>query len=150
MVKFSGASQKCCYLQNVFKYWWFQTKQLTMLLGFIKLYKQNQLEKILIFTIYQNYILALSFNRALNNKILRAFLTNFFLLSSNFMSSWGSVQRVFAVLHANVFVSQHCWLREFARRLHTGLQVPRRNGTTRIQMYSTWRLPSIDYRQTVF
>ena len=86
----------------------------------------------------------------LNIVILRAFLQNFFLLPSNFMSSWSGVQRMFAVLHANVFISQHSWLCEFARRLHTGLQVPRRNGTTRIQMYSTWRLPSINYRQTVF
>ena len=32
----------------------------TKLLKFIKLYKQNPLEKFLIFTIYQNYTLALS------------------------------------------------------------------------------------------
>ena len=41
------------------KYWWFQTKQFTRLLEFIKLYKQNPLEKIFIFTLYQNYTLAL-------------------------------------------------------------------------------------------
>ena len=36
-----------------------QTKRFTGLLELMQLYKQNPLEKVLIFTIYQNYTLAL-------------------------------------------------------------------------------------------
>ena len=44
------------------KFWWFdfETKRFTGLLELIKLYKQNPLEEIFIFTIYQNCTLALS------------------------------------------------------------------------------------------
>ena len=38
---------------------WFQTKIFTGLLELIQLYKQDPLEKIFIFNIYQNYTLAL-------------------------------------------------------------------------------------------
>ena len=41
------------------KYWRFQTKWFTGLLELVQLYKQNPLEKSLIFTIYKNYTLAL-------------------------------------------------------------------------------------------
>ena len=41
------------------KYWWFQTKQFTRLLEFIKVYKQNPLDKF-IFTMYQNFTLTLT------------------------------------------------------------------------------------------
>ena len=37
----------------------FQTKTVTGLLELVQLYKQNPLEKFFIFTIYQNYTLAL-------------------------------------------------------------------------------------------
>ena len=61
IVKFSGASPKYCFLlqfsQNIDQ--WFQTKQFTRLLEFIMLYKQNLLDTIFIFTIYQNNTLAL-------------------------------------------------------------------------------------------
>ena len=59
MVEFSGASQKCYFYAVSSQYWWFQTKRFTGLLELIQLYKQNQLENFLIFTIYQNYTLAL-------------------------------------------------------------------------------------------
>ena len=58
MVKFFwGASRKCLFLQ-IFR--WFQTKQFARILEFIKLYKQNPSENIFIFTIHQNYTLALT------------------------------------------------------------------------------------------
>ena len=44
-------------LRNFLKYWWFQTKQLTSHLKFIKLYKQTPFEKYLIFTIIWKYML---------------------------------------------------------------------------------------------
>ena len=60
MVKFPGASQKIYFCAVFSKFWWFQTKWSTGLLELIKLYfKQNPLEEILIFTIYQNYTMAL-------------------------------------------------------------------------------------------
>ena len=61
MDTFSGASWKISFMQlsqNIdgfrTKWYWF-----TWLLELIQLYKQNPLEKILIFTIYQNYTSAL-------------------------------------------------------------------------------------------
>ena len=60
MVKFSGASRKCYFYAVFSKFWWFQTKWSTGLLELTKLYKQNPLRGIFIFTIYQNYILALN------------------------------------------------------------------------------------------
>ena len=45
---------------------WFQTKQFTGLLELLQLYKETPLEKIFIFTIYQNYTLALIFNGSTN------------------------------------------------------------------------------------
>ena len=57
MVDFSGTSQK--FLTIFSKSSWFQTKWFTGLLELIQLCKQNPLEKIFIFTIYQNYTLAL-------------------------------------------------------------------------------------------
>ena len=61
MVDFSGASRKCWFYAIFSKYWWFQTKLFTRLLELIhvQLYKQNPVEKFLIFTIYQNYTMAL-------------------------------------------------------------------------------------------
>ena len=61
MVEFSWTSQKFLFYA-VFskKKRWFQTKRFTGLLDLITLYKQNPLEKFLIFTIYQNYTLALN------------------------------------------------------------------------------------------
>ena len=43
------------YFSIFSKFGWFKTKQFTGLLEFIKLYKQNPLEKFFIFTIYQKY-----------------------------------------------------------------------------------------------
>ena len=59
MVTISGASRKFLFYAVSSKFSWFQTKRFTGLLELIKLYKQNSLEEILIFTIYQNYTLAL-------------------------------------------------------------------------------------------
>ena len=47
----------CNFFQNI---QWFQTKCFTRLLELLQLYKQNPLEKFLIFTIYQKYTLALT------------------------------------------------------------------------------------------
>ena len=55
MVRFSGASRKCYFYAIFSKYWWFQTKWFIGLLELVQLYKQNSLEKIFTFTIYQNY-----------------------------------------------------------------------------------------------
>ena len=41
------------------EYWSFQTKRFTVLLELIQLFKENPLEKLFFFTIYQNYTLAL-------------------------------------------------------------------------------------------
>ena len=49
MVTFLGASQKWYFFVFFSKYWWFQTKWFSRVLEFMKLYKQNPLEKILIF-----------------------------------------------------------------------------------------------------
>ena len=49
MLTFSGASQIFFFFCNFSKYWWFQTKRFTRLLEFIKLYKQNPVEKFFIF-----------------------------------------------------------------------------------------------------
>ena len=72
MVKFSGASRKCTFCAIFSKYRWFQTKWFTRLVEFIKLCKQNPLENFFIFTIYQNYTLALNhfFSTTLNKKPL--------------------------------------------------------------------------------
>ena len=53
--------------KNISECSWFQIKQFTRLLEFIKLYKQNSLENVFIFPIYQNYIfnLALTHGRML-------------------------------------------------------------------------------------
>ena len=59
MVEFSGASRKCQFYAIFSQNWWFQTKRFTGLLDLIQLNKQNPLEKFFIFTIYQNYTLAL-------------------------------------------------------------------------------------------
>ena len=62
MYIYSAASQKKKKLfggvQSFQKFCWFQTKQFTRLLEFIKLYKQNTLDNF-VFIIYQNCILAL-------------------------------------------------------------------------------------------
>ena len=60
MVKFSGASWKFYFNAIFSEYWWFQTKWFTGLLELVQLYKQNPLEKFVIFTIYQNYTVALT------------------------------------------------------------------------------------------
>ena len=55
-----GGIPKMLFLDAFFsENWWFQTKRFTGLLELIKLYKQNPLDKFFIFTIYQNYTLAL-------------------------------------------------------------------------------------------
>ena len=60
MVKFGEASRKCYFFVcNFLKILTVSDKTFTRLLEFIKLYKQNPLEKFFIFTIYQNYTLAL-------------------------------------------------------------------------------------------
>ena len=48
--------------------WWFPTKRFTGLLELIQLYKQYPLEKFFIFTIYQNYTLALNTEYYLCNR----------------------------------------------------------------------------------
>ena len=65
LYKYSAASQKCFFfffggggVQIFQTFCWFQTKQFTRLLEFIKLYKQNTLDNF-VFIIYQNCILAL-------------------------------------------------------------------------------------------
>ena len=55
MVEFLGASRKMLVYAIFSEKLWFQTKRFTGLLELIQLYKQNPLEKCLIFTIYQNY-----------------------------------------------------------------------------------------------
>ena len=57
-----GGIPKMVVLCNFCRNWRFQTNIFTGLLELIQLYKQNPLEKFFIFTIYQNYTLALSFN----------------------------------------------------------------------------------------
>ena len=59
MVEFSGASQKCKFYAIFSENSWFQRKIFTGLLVLVQLYKQNSLEQFFIFTIYQNYTLAL-------------------------------------------------------------------------------------------
>ena len=59
MVEFWGAFRECECCAVFSENWWFQTKRFTGLLELIQLYKQKPLEKIFIFTIYQNYTLAL-------------------------------------------------------------------------------------------
>ena len=61
MVEFSGASRKCYFFAIFSEKLWFQTKRFIGILELIQLYKQNPLQKFLIFTIkiYQNYTLAL-------------------------------------------------------------------------------------------
>ena len=59
MVEFSRASRKCQFYAIFLENCWFQTKRFTGLLELIQLFKLNPLEKFFIFTIYQNYTLAL-------------------------------------------------------------------------------------------
>ena len=66
VVEFSGTSRKCKFYAIFSGNWWFQTKRFTGLLELIQPYKQNPLEKFFIFTIYQNYTLALSKHESLN------------------------------------------------------------------------------------
>ena len=67
---------------------WFQTKRFTGLLGLAQLYKQNPLENFLIFTIYQNYTLALS-----NGANISTFDTGRTLLHH----AWGTIETCQAV-----------------------------------------------------
>ena len=60
MVEVSGASQKCKFYAIFSENGWFQTKRFTGLIELTQLYKQNPLEKFFIFTIDQNYTLALT------------------------------------------------------------------------------------------
>ena len=66
--------------------WWFQTKRFTGLLELIQVYKQNPLEKFLIFTIYQNYTLALNTLKLIifqwNLSVIARTETKFVLLST--------------------------------------------------------------------
>ena len=48
-----------------------------MRLGFINLYKQNPIEKLVIFTIYQNYTLALT---GITKKLEEGFDMNYYML----------------------------------------------------------------------
>ena len=57
MVEISGAYRKFKFYAIFSENLWFQTKRFTGLLELIQLYKRNTLEKFLIFTIYQKYIL---------------------------------------------------------------------------------------------
>ena len=59
MVEFWGASRKFLFHAIFSENLWFQTKRFTGLLELVQLYKQYPLEKLFIFTIYQNYTLAL-------------------------------------------------------------------------------------------
>ena len=80
MVTFSGASRKCKFDSIFSKYWWFQTKRFTRLLE----HKQNALENVLIFIIYQNYTLALKRLR----QDLPLLISISMLYSTFFMSFW--------------------------------------------------------------
>ena len=59
MVEFSGASRNVSFMQFSQKIDGFRQKDSTGLLELIQLYKQNPFEQFIIFTIYQNYTLAL-------------------------------------------------------------------------------------------
>ena len=63
MVVFFGHPENVCFMQFFSENWWFQTRRFTGLLELVQLYKQYPLEKFLIFTIYQNYTLALTLKR---------------------------------------------------------------------------------------
>ena len=57
---FREHSEIFCFYAIFSENLWFQTKRFTGLLELIQLYKRNPLEKFFIFTIYQNYTLALN------------------------------------------------------------------------------------------
>ena len=57
---FGGHPENVSFYAIFSENWWFQTKRFTGLLELVQLFKQNPLEKFFIFTIYQNYTLALT------------------------------------------------------------------------------------------
>ena len=60
ITEFPGPSRKFVFYASFSENLWFQTIRFTGLLELVQLYKQNQLDKIFIFTIYQNYTLDLT------------------------------------------------------------------------------------------
>ena len=56
IVKFSGAPRKCSLFAIFSKYCWFQTKFFTSLLEFMKLYEQNPLEIVFLFSLFTKTI----------------------------------------------------------------------------------------------
>ena len=99
MEEFSGASQKLVVYSFLRKFKWFQTNRFTGLLELIQLYKQDQLEKYFIFTIYHNYTLALrlgSLGPALYRIGVQCWITSFHAADSsgtfhfNILLSWES------------------------------------------------------------
>ena len=90
---YSGASRRISFMQFSQNIDGFQTKWFTGLLELIQLYKQNPLEKILIFTIYQNYTLAvidhaplspLQGSQVRKRKMYEEFLTKVSILGKNY------------------------------------------------------------------
>ena len=59
MVKIRGHPENVSFMQFSQNIGWFQTKLFTGLLELLQLYTRNPLEKFLIFTLHQNYTLAL-------------------------------------------------------------------------------------------
>ena len=79
MAKFSGASQKCLFFAYFSKYGRFQTKHLTRLFEFMKLYNQNPLENFFIFY----YLLKLYFRFKTTESTTVALNTHWFLHVNN-------------------------------------------------------------------
>ena len=69
MIEFRGHPKNVGLIQFSQKIDGFQTNRFTGLLELTQLHKQSPLEKFFIFTIYQNYTLALNSNTAPKNKI---------------------------------------------------------------------------------
>ena len=83
MVEFSEASRNLTFLQFSQKINAFRQKRLTGLLELIQLYQQNPLEKIFIFTIYQNYTLALNHGSNMcHNRSKKQFLSVVMVLAT--------------------------------------------------------------------
>ena len=95
MVGFSGASRKFNFFAIFSENLWFQTIRFTRLLEVIQLYEQKRLEKFLIFTIYQNYTLALNIHPSAQAwwDISDSFSVKLFYLDPSFfhVQRWGYV-----------------------------------------------------------
>ena len=91
-----GAKFLFFVVANISKYWWFQPKNFTGLLGFIKLYKQKPFD-FFSFTIHQNHTLALI-----------DILQNISNILSFQLFLWNDVQRKFQFI-CFFFWNKHCW-----------------------------------------